>query len=350
MQTEKRMLGDLSEIYNNCDSYPSKYQRVSPSGMEHSDISDEDMEDVHFIKFDRVPYMNNETNCMYLARILQVEHIAIPLVYLARGMENVVFKAIGVGHHTGKELIIRVSRFGDEDYDTTYAWSRNSCRVQRDMYGRFEDSKLEESGFISIPVPDVVYRTDATIGCTTASVQVVEYVKGITLEEAFKNANKIERQKLIHMYGNTLGHLHWNSEVIHGDYHATNVMVSTPNHDKFLTIIDMDRSIDYSRGSIPDNDMLAVCMDYDLTQALSSIFKMIAIRFRNEKRYKKIKEKLFKIFMRAYGSNCPAEYNWDNSWEDVLHIDETTPTDEYMDVLQEGFYGYDDIFNRIIGV
>ena len=350
---DKRMIDDITREFEECHSFPSKCLAICRSKkvkyeQPYVDISDYDMEEIHFNKFERLPYMKSETNRMYLTRILGLENIAVPTSYLARGMENVVYKAKGVGHYKGDDLIIRVARFGDEEYDTTYTWSENSYNVQSSMYRIFSESN--GSSKKSIPVPEMVFRKEVHIGNTIASVQISDLVVGETLEGRFNKGGKMEMKSLIFKFGNTLGHLHWENQVCHGDYHAMNVMDSTPSHSEFLTIIDMDRSIDYSHNTVLTDSDLSICMDYDLTQALSSIFKMIAIRFKMVKKYRKRKEKLFKIFMDAYNKHRVSSCGIAKEWRGIIHIDENTHVDCYMDVLEDGFSGYDGIFNSIIGV
>lgn len=345
---DKRMIDGITKGFEDCHSsnclcIPKKVKYEQP----YVDISDYEMEEIHFNKFDRLPYMNGETNRMYLTRILGLEDVAKPISYLARGMENVVYKAKGVGHYKGDDLIIRIARFGDDEYDTTYAWSENSYNVQTTMYRIFSES--HGSSKKSIPVPEMILKKEVPLGNTVASVQVSDLVVGDTLEGRFNKCGEMERKGLIFKFGNTLGHLHWENQVCHGDYHAMNVMDSTPSHSEFLTIIDMDRSIDYSHNTVLTDSDLSTCMDYDLTQALSSIFKMISIRFKNVKKYRKMKEKLFKIFMRAYNKHRVYSCGVAKEWSGIIHIDENTSVDHYMDVLEEGFSGYDGIFNSVIG-
>lgn len=344
----------MREEYNRCHSFPdyspscSKKHKTDQRYIDN--ISDDQMEETHFSRFDRLPYMDDETNCMYLTRVFCLENIAIPTEYLARGMENVVYKATGVGRWSGKDLILRVARYGEEEYDTTHAWTDNSTTVQTKMFRKISKSKLYGKTQCHIPVPELVFHDEVPIGNTYASIQVVEFVNGQTLEEKFSKATKKRREKLIYKFGNTLGYLHWKEQVLHGDFHAMNVMESRKVNGEFLTIIDMDRSMDYSHDcELTDSD-LDLCRDYDLTQALSSIFKMIHYRFSNVKEHKKRKEDLFDIFMTAYNQHFKPVCGYNKNWNHVLHVDENIDSDNYMSVIQEGFKWYDDIFNYIIGV
>jgi tRNA A-37 threonylcarbamoyl transferase component Bud32 len=332
------------------DYSPSYAKKCKTHQVYIDNISDDQMEETHFSRFDRLPYIEGETNCMYLTRVFCLGNIAIPTEYLARGMENVVYKATGVGRWSGKELILRVARYGDTEYDTTHAWTDNSTTVQRKMFGKISNSKLYGQSQCHIPVPELVFHDEVPIGNTYASIQVVEFVNGQTLEAKFSTASKKKRDELIYKFGNTLGYLHWNEQVLHGDFHAANVMESRKVNCEFLTIIDMDRSMDYSHDCEMTDSDLDLCRDYDLTQALSSIFKMITYRFSSVKGHKKRKENLFDIFMNAYNQHFNPVCGYNKNWNDVLHVDENIASDNYMSVIQEGFKWYDDIFNHIVGV
>ena len=303
-------------------------------------ISPEDLGEYHFNRFDKLPFRmidgQKENNCQYLARTLDISGNVMPISYITKGSQNVVFKGTGLGYSSGAIRAIRVGKIGS--YPNIAEYEFNYSTITHHM----AHDRLGECG---IDTPQLHLDGKPMIGNTKAGVQVFDFVNGITFCDQFEKVSFPEKVSLCKKLGRTIGIMHHCARFVHGDANGANFMINDENkNSNTLVVLDLDKSIDLNHITSEES---IVAKKYDLTRVFSTLF-FLTMKFakknfpsgeiRDMQLAISIKN-IFEAFSEKYLE--PQNVQLSNIWEKVPHSNQKNRQDvsggeflRYVNVLR----------------
>lgn len=272
--------------------------------LKKCNIPDQVLGEVHFSKFPVVSVKPNENNNVYLSRVLGVQKKILPVRYLSSGAQNTVYKAIE--KKNGDCVAVRVSRIGNRKNDVPELDFYYSCHIHNLAHNRLSIKNIYN--------PRMRMKRIRRVKDELAGVQVIDFMGGISFGQSFVNSDNKRRDSLVRKFGRTLGVMHHECKLAHGDANHSNFFDDDLNEEN-LAVIDLDRCVDLV--SVPGREERTLCRNYDLTQAFSTIFSLI----RREKTtdVTLLEERFFSHFSKSYLSVFGHVDNSSRIWENIPH-------------------------------
>ena len=323
-------------------------------------ITPKSMDDHHFSNFPKSPFASRENNCVYLARMFELSENLIPVGYISRGSQNVVYRAIGLGEDKGAHLVVRVGKIGDSGTDVGIYDFKYSSMIHKEAHSRLTTCNLSTPLVRHSHSPLIISKGVSV----RAAVQVLDFVGGKSLCYHFQAGDGGMRQSLCRKFGRTLGVMHACSHMAHGDANGGNFMIDDKNpNSSTLVVVDLDRTVDL-KGGMERSDVI-ISKNYDLTQAFSTIFHLVngvALRYfpNKGKEYdlyvETRKTTMFTEFTKSYletsmlekskkAVSSPKPVNFSRIWDHIPHVNEDS-LKERKDVVSSEFLKYEKVWRK----
>lgn len=338
---------DIDKIEREIRTLDSANDNVVLSKGETCNISDKVMGDVHFSKFPVVSVNPNENNCVYLSRVLGIQNEFIPVKFISSGSQNSVYKAvqIEISKKNGNNgVVVRVSRIGDSQNDVPELDFKYSSYIHN-----LSNERLTTKNISS---PKIRMQGIQQIKSKLAGVQVMDFVQGASFGHHFMNSNNTRRDSLARKFGRTLGVMHRECNLSHGDANHGNFMIRDDNLNAHnLVALDLDRCVNLD--NVSGREERTICRNYDLTQAFSTLFSLITDIVRSEKitgedytRYVHIlEERFFSHFTKSYLSIFGQIDSKLKIWENIPRVNIRSQRERNNIVYRE-FQKYSNIWRR----
>lgn len=291
----------LNRIVRNIPRVAARQARLRKKYiLKKCNIPDQVLGQVHFSKFPVVSVKPNENNNVYLSRVLGVQKKLLPVRYLSSGAQNTVYKAIE--KKNGDCVAVRVSRIGNRKNDVPQLDFYYSCHIQNLAHNRLSRKNIYN--------PSLRMKGIRRVKDELAGVQVIDFVGGISFGESFVDSDNTRRDSLVRKFGRTLGVMHHECKLAHGDANHSNFF---DLNEENLAVIDLDRCVDLV--SLSGREERTLCRNYDLTQAFSTIFSLIS----RETDVTLLEERLFSHFSKSYLSVFGHVDSSSRIWENIPH-------------------------------
>lgn len=282
---------------------------------------------VSYKTFPRVTKRRSENICEYIQRVFGMKD-TYPTETFDTRQRFLVYRGVQT---SGTSVFIKVSLVSEhpgrsnpvlENHNGPISRSAiDMTPIQEFLYKSHVHQSLDKlfRGVPEVSVPRYYASGLSLIGTGSraqyAGLEVVETVPGVTLLEYAMSEDPNRWDPVLWKMGKVLRAMHAKG-VAHGDFHLGNVMYDS--HKKKITPIDLERSINFSEYKRSEGTVKK-SLQYDLTQAYTSIASMVRLRVVDESTHESVTERIFDRFTRGYlGTKAPLTSS-QMIWKHIKH-------------------------------